>query len=76
MKEIKSIAGFTNDPEPIIRFLEMGDSALKFNAYFYVESYENRADAISEANTKIYNALNKNKIEIPFPQRDVHIKKK
>ena len=75
MKEIKSIAGFTNDPEPIIRFLEMGDSALKFNAYFYVESYENRADAISEANTKIYNTLNKNKIEIPFPQTDVHVKK-
>ena len=75
MKEIKSVEGFINDPEPKIRFLEMADSSLKFNAYFYVKSYENRADAISEANTKIYNALNKNKIEIPFPQRDVHMKK-
>mgnify|MGYP000979428223 CR=1 FL=1 len=34
-----------------------------------------RAAAIDEANTKIYNALNKAKIAIPFPQMDVHIKK-
>ncbi len=31
-------------------------------------------DAIDEANTRIYNALNKAKIEIPFPQMDIHLK--
>ena len=76
MKEIKTITGFMGDPGPKIRFLEMADSSLNFSAYFYIESFENRADAIDEANTKIYNALNKNNIEIPFPQRDVHMKKK
>ncbi|PIN88542.1 hypothetical protein COU61_04465 [Candidatus Pacearchaeota archaeon CG10_big_fil_rev_8_21_14_0_10_35_13] len=75
LKEIKTIKNFIEKPEPVVRFTEMGDSALKFKAYFYVDSYENRFLSIDEANTKIYNVLNKNKISIPFPQMDVHIKK-
>jgi len=54
----------------------MGNSSLNFKAYFHVASFEDRCAAIDEANTKIYNALNKNKINIPFPQMDVHLKKK
>lgn len=75
LKEIKTIKGLSKEPKPFIRFAEMADSSLNFNLYFYVETFEDRADAIDEANTRIYNALNKNKIEIPFPQRDVHMKK-
>jgi len=75
MEEIKQIANFVDDPEPSIKFLEMADSSLNFKAYFYVNSYENRFGAIDEANTRIYNALNRNEIEIPFPQMDVHVKK-
>ena len=54
----------------------MADSSLNFKAYFYVDSFSHRFGAIDEANTKIYNALNKAKIEIPFPQMDIHMKKK
>ncbi|SRR6056297_450687 len=75
LKEIKSVAHYVEDPEPSVKFLEMGDSALKFKAFFFVDSYENRFAAIDEANTKIYDALNKAKIIIPFPQMDVHLKK-
>ncbi|MBS3081119.1 mechanosensitive ion channel family protein [Candidatus Pacearchaeota archaeon] len=75
LKEIKSITKVCSDPEPFVRFIEMGTSSLNFKAYFYVESYDDRFPTIDEANTKIYNALRKNKIEIPFPQMDVHLKK-
>lgn len=75
IKELKTITGVSKNPEPFVRFVEMADSSLNFNAYFYVDNFENRANAKDEANTKIYNALNKANIEIPFPQRDVHIKK-
>jgi len=74
-KEIKSIKLVSKDEAVIVRFTEMADSCLNFKVYFYVDSFENRADAIDEANTKIYNALNKAKIEIPFPQVDVNLKK-
>ena len=75
LTEIKKIKGFVKDPEPSVKFLEMGDSSLNFKAYFFVDSFENRFAAIDEANTRIYNALNKAKIEIPFPQMDVRLKK-
>jgi len=74
--ELKKIEGFIEVPSPSVKFLEMGDSALKFKAYFFVESFEKRFGAIDEANTRIYNALNRAKIKIPFPQMDVHIKEK
>jgi len=76
LKEIRTIKNVVlEDSEPVIRFIEMADSSLNFKAYFFVNHFENRFAAIDEANTKIYNALNKNNIEIPFPQRDVHMKK-
>lgn len=73
--EIKRIGHFIEEPEPKVRFIEMADSSLNFKAYFYVDSFENRFNAIDEANTRIYDALNRNKINIPFPQVDVHLKK-
>ena len=75
IKELKTIKGVSKDPGPIVRFSEMADSSLNFKAYFYVDHFEDRASGVDEANTKIYNALNKAGIEIPFPQRDVHMKK-
>lgn len=77
LKEIISMKDILldGDHDPVVRFLEMADSSLNFKAYFYVPSFENRASALDEANTRIYNILRKNKIEIPFPQMDVHLKK-
>ena len=76
LKEIKKVTGILDDPEPYVKFLEMGDSSLNFKAYFFIKSYEQRLTAIDEANTIVYNALNKAKISIPFPQMDVHLKKR
>ena len=75
IKEIKKIKLVSKEPEPLVRFLEMADSSLNFKVYFYVDSFEDRFTAIDEANTVIYNTLNKNNLEIPFPQMDVHVKK-
>jgi len=75
LKEINGVKNICEDPEPMVRFIEMGDSSLNFKVYFYVDHYSERFNAIDEANTKIYNALNKNGIRIPFPQMDVHLKK-
>ena len=77
LKEINTVENIfvDDDHQPNVRFLEMGNSSLNFKAYFYVKSYEDRFGSIDEINTKIYNALNKAGIEIPFPQMDVHLKK-
>ncbi len=75
LKEIKSLKHIVEDPNPTIRFLEMADSSLNFKAYFYIDSFENRLSSVDEITTKIYNALNKAKISIPFPQIDINLKK-
>ena len=75
INEIYKIKNISKEHEPIVRFREMGDSALFFKVYFYVNTYKQRFGSIDEANTLIYNALNRNRISIPFKQMDVHLKK-
>jgi MscS family membrane protein len=72
---IKKVPELKKDKEIIIRFKEMGNSSLNFTASFWIADYNKRYDAENNANTLVYNALRKNKIEIPFPQMDVRIKK-
>jgi len=76
LKEINQIKVLKKDKEPLVRFIEMADSALLFKAYFWVNDYRDRIPATDKANERIYKALNKSKISIPFPQMDVHIKKR
>lgn len=75
LKELKAIELIEKDPAPSVRFIEMGDSGLHFKAYYFVSSFEHRFETIDQANTRIYNALNKAGIEIPFPQMDVRLRK-
>ena len=51
---------------------ELGDSALVFKVLVWVNVFTQYVDD-GEIFEAIYNALNDNEIEIPFPQTDVHI---
>ncbi len=73
LKQILSLKHVSKKPEPMVRFTQMQSSALEFKAYYHVGSYLDRMESIDEANTKIYNALNKEGISIPYPQLDVHL---
>ncbi len=75
LKEIEKVKGRDLKKKILVRFMEMADSSLNFKAYFYIESFDKLRSALDEANTRIYKALNKAKIEIPFPQMDVNLKR-
>ena len=64
-----------SEPLPRVRFREFGDSALIFQLLFWIEKPEMRGRVVDGVNTIIYNTFMENNIEIPFPQRTVHIKK-
>jgi len=68
-----SVESVLDDPEPRIRFTEMGDSALIFRVQCWVEEPVFRGLALDGLNTAIYKAFNAEGISIPFPQRDVHL---
>lgn len=63
------------DPEPRVRFRTFGASGLHLQLLAWIEKPELRGRVIDELSTNIYNTFNEEKIEIPFPQRTVHIKK-
>ncbi len=63
-------------PEPSILMSAHGDNALVYNASVWVEGPNARRPArtIDTILSNIYKVLSKHNIEIPFPQRVVHIK--
>jgi MscS family membrane protein len=63
------------DPKPAVHFLEMGDFALNFKAYFWVEKWGMAYNKKLEMTEAIYNGLNKAKIGIPFPTQTIELKK-
>ena len=63
------------DPPARVRFREFGESGLRFQLLAWIEKPELRGRVIDELSTEIYNSFNSNHIEIPFPQRTLHIKK-
>lgn len=65
-----------NDPEPTVFFQDFGDSALQFRLHFYISDSFNVLLIKSDLRYKIHNSFKDNNIEIPFPQRDIHIIKK
>ena len=46
-----------------------------FQLLFWIDKPEMRGRVTDQINSKIYKAFNQENIEIPFPQRTVHIKK-
>ena len=56
-----------------IRFQDFGDSSVNLSVVQFVSVEEKFAYA-ARAKEAVYNALNANNIEIPFPQRDLYIK--
>jgi small-conductance mechanosensitive channel len=66
--------GVQQEPKPFVRFIRFGDSSLDFSVIFWSEEVFRVRNIKSDLRVKIFNAFRENKIEIPFPQRVIHIK--
>jgi small-conductance mechanosensitive channel len=71
---VKAIDVVLEDPEPVVQFLEMSDFSLDFVARAWVQSYDQAYQTQRIMTEEIYKALNKAKIDIPFPTRTVYTK--
>ena len=60
-------------PEPRVRFRRMGDSSLDFDLLCWAHRPHDKGKLTHQLNRDIYTTFNKVGIEIPFPQRDVHL---
>ncbi len=62
------------EPKPKAWFREFGDSSLNFMLLFWIPNAVDKYDVISDINHAIDAGFRKNGIEIPFPQRDLHLR--
>jgi small-conductance mechanosensitive channel len=61
-------------PEPMAYFKGFGESTLDFELHFWVMQENNGLQITSEVALAIMQSLNEAGIEIPFPQRDLHLR--
>jgi potassium-dependent mechanosensitive channel len=70
---IRGNAEILTDPEPKALFLGFGDNSLDFELRFWTDS-GGWVGLRSEVMAALYDKLNAAGIEIPFPQRDLHLR--
>jgi len=73
-EENNNVAKTGNVPKPKVLFREFGDSALNFELRVFLHNVDSRLSIVSEINFAIDKAFREAGIEIPFPQRDLHVK--
>lgn len=64
-----------DEPAPAVRFLSFGDNSLHFELRAWTSSLlDRKGKLISDLNFAIHDSFKAAGIQIPFPQRDVHIR--
>ncbi|MBE9559229.1 MAG: mechanosensitive ion channel family protein [Proteobacteria bacterium] len=61
-------------PKPVVLFRGFGDSSLDFELRVFLHNVDSRLSIVSDLNFAIDKAFREEGIEIPFPQRDLHVK--
>jgi small-conductance mechanosensitive channel len=61
-------------PEPDVLFSSFGDSSWNMKLRVWLENPENYYKILSDINCAIVRKFRENNIEIPFPQRDLHVR--
>jgi len=61
-------------PKPFVRFADFGNSSLDFELYFWSSQVWMIENVKSDLRFWIDDAFRQNNVEIPFPQRDLHIR--
>ena len=63
-----------SEPAPFARFVDFGESSLDMEVHFWSYGMWEVEHIKSDIRLSIYKAFAKQGVEIPFPQRDLHIK--
>jgi small-conductance mechanosensitive channel len=63
-----------SNPEPFVYFADFADSSLNLQLRVFIRDANNSLLVRNDLRFKIFSALKKAGIEIPYPQRDIHIR--
>lgn len=66
--------GVLKSPEPTVRLEEFGENGLKFSLFVWTSEYSDKVGVLkSLLNFSLLKLFREEKINMPFPQRDVHL---
>jgi small-conductance mechanosensitive channel len=69
------VEGLLGDPAPIVRFIPgFGESSLNFTLICHVREFVDQYYVQHELRHRLFERFKKEGIEIPFPQRTVHLR--
>ena len=74
LQAVKNHRDILNYPAPQVWFQEFGDSSLNFDIFVWIREPHKQFKLRSDLNYRIEAILRRNGIEIPFPQRDLHLR--
>jgi len=75
LEVVKKNAGVLTQPEPDVLFDKYNDSSIDFNLRVWTTMYTNKPSVLkSQLYYEIFKKFGEEKVEIPFPQRDLHIR--
>jgi small-conductance mechanosensitive channel len=75
LKAVENHPKVLKSPTPFVRFSEFGESSLNFTVLFLSDDIFRIENVKSEIRIEIFKLFKENKIQIPFPQRVIHMSK-
>jgi small-conductance mechanosensitive channel len=73
-EERKQSPEILNQPAPFVNFLDYGNSSLDFQLFVWISDPTAQIRVSSNLRFRIWHELSRLGIEMPFPQRDLHIR--
>jgi small-conductance mechanosensitive channel len=70
---VNSVSRISNEPPAQVLFTGFGDSSIDFRVLFWIDDFDVGLKTLSEVGMAISRELAREGIQIPFPQRDVHL---
>ena len=71
----KAVERVVDEPQPVCNLVAYGDSSVDFDLRFWITDPQNGlANVRSQVYVELWDKLHENDVEIPFPQRDLHVK--
>jgi small-conductance mechanosensitive channel len=82
MEKVKRVLGgiAANDPDvlkepkPAVYFMDFGESQLNLVFFYWIANYRDQFVITDRMNVAIHRQFAEENIELPFPQRDIHIR--
>lgn len=75
LKAIRGCPGVLSTPAPKLWLAGFGDSGINYQVVYFLSDFRLRSDVESDIRTRIWYALHRASIDIPFPIRDVRIRR-